>query len=59
MPIDPNAPQDPKTVVRSSTRLWSQEVGAAEAQAPLPPKDPGYEWSNGRKFSEGNGPYAS
>ncbi|MCK0507919.1 hypothetical protein [Aromatoleum anaerobium] len=59
MPIDPNAPQDPKTRVRTSERLWSQEVGAAEAQAPLPPKDPGYEFSNGRKFNDGDGPYAA
>lgn len=59
MPIDPDAPQDPRTVVRSSTRLWSAEVGAAEAKSPLPVKDPGYEWSNGRKFEDGDGPYAA
>lgn len=58
MPIDPNAPQDPRTVVRISERLWSQEVGAAAAETLLPPKDPGYEFSNGRRFDDGQGAHA-
>lgn len=59
MPIDPNAPQHPSTVVKSSTRLWSHEVAMAEAQSPLPPKEPGYEFSNGAKKNDGRGPYAA
>lgn len=45
--------------VRTSTRLWSQEVAIAEAKSGEPPKpknkEPGYEWSNGRKFDSGPG----
>jgi hypothetical protein len=57
--------------VKSSTRLWSQEVAAArattelDAQTPgqaaiaaLTPQEVGYEFSNGRKFKDGKGPYA-
>lgn len=46
---------DPRTVVRVTQRLWSEEVGAAAADAVLPPKDPGYEFSNGRRFDDGQG----
>lgn len=46
-----------RTKVRISTRLWSQEVGAAQAETLLPEKDPGYEFSNGRRFDDGKGPY--
>lgn len=42
---------------RTSERLWSEEVGMADAIDPLPLKEDGYEWSNGRKFKDGNGPY--
>lgn len=46
-------------VVRTSTRLWSQEVAIAEAKSggPVQPKtkEPGYEFSNGRKFDAGPG----
>jgi hypothetical protein len=48
-------------VVRTSTRLWSQEVAIAEAAGgDIVPKDkePGYEFSSGRKFDTGLGPYA-
>lgn len=38
-----------------SERLWSEEVGRANADAPPPRKDPAYEWSNGRVFEEGPG----
>jgi hypothetical protein len=41
-----------------SERLWSEEVAQADAANPLPPHDPGYEFSNGRKFRDGLGPYA-
>lgn len=38
--------------------LWSEEVAAAEADHPLPPQDPTYEFSNGRRFHEKpKGPY--
>lgn len=43
---------------RSSDRLWSEEVGLANADAPPPRKDPAYQWSNGRVFEEGDGVYA-
>ena len=46
----------------TSTRLWSEEVAIAQARDPSvadldPTKEPGYEFSNGRKFNTGNGPY--
>lgn len=57
-------------VVRTSTQLWSQAVRAAEAESELDAasattgvaallrkKDPGYEFSNDRKFDEGRGAY--
>lgn len=48
--------------VTTSTRLWSEEVGIAEADSPLsaidPNKEPGYQFSNGRSFNSGLGPYA-
>lgn len=45
--------------VKMSTRLWSQEVAIANARAGYTPsrKEPGYEFSNGRKFDDGPGPY--
>lgn len=46
------ATQDLRTIVRTSQRLWSEEVARANAQAPLPPFDPSYEFTNGRKFIE-------
>lgn len=42
--------------VTTSERLWSEEVGMAEADA-LPRKEIAYEWSNGRTFEDGNGLY--
>lgn len=45
---------------QESKILWSEEVARAEASHPLPPNDPTYEMSNGRKFVEppnGGGPY--
>lgn len=48
--------------VRTSTRLWSQEVARAEALGDeVRPKnrEPGYEFAAGRrKFDTGLGPYA-
>lgn len=47
-------------VVRTSTRLWSAEVAIAEAafgEVRPKNKEPGYEFSNGRKFDSGPGPY--
>lgn len=47
--------------VTTSDRLWSEEVGIASANDPLAAldqlKEPGYEFSNGRKFETGNGIY--
>ena len=44
-----------------SDRLWSDEVGIANADSPLgtldPTKEPGYEFSNGRTFNSGRGVY--
>jgi hypothetical protein len=39
-------------IVRTSERLWSEEVGIAEATDPKPPYEPAYEFSNGRRFIE-------
>lgn len=50
--------QDPRTIVRTSTRLWSEEVGIAEADAIVRPGEPGYEFSNGRCFNTPKDPYA-
>lgn len=47
----------PDQIPQTSERLWSEEVAIAESSNPLPPKDPGYEWSNGRKFDDGHGVY--
>lgn len=55
MPTEPQLPADQR--VTTSERLWSEEVGLANANDPLPTKDVGYEFSNGRKFFDGNGPY--
>jgi hypothetical protein len=58
--------------VRTSTRLWSQEVAEVEALTAmdsagpgadglaklLERKEPGYDWSNGRKFVSKTDPYA-
>lgn len=46
------ATQDPRTVVRTTERLWSEEVGRAQASDPKPPFEPTYEFSNSRKFVE-------
>lgn len=43
--------------VTTSERLWSEEVGLAQRDEPLQPKDVAYEFSNGRKFFDGKGPY--
>lgn len=54
--------QDPRTIVRTTQRLWSEEVGIAQASDPLaagdPNKEPGYEFSNGVKFDTPRNPYA-
>jgi hypothetical protein len=45
--------------VKISTRLWSQEVAIANAKSGYvpPPREPGYQFSNGRKFDDGLGTY--
>ena len=57
--------------VRTTSRLWSQEVAEARATEELDSagpgeqglarllsnKEPGYEWSNGRVFKDGTGAY--
>lgn len=44
-----------------SERLWSDEVGIANADSPLgaldPTREPGYEFRNGTKFYSGRGVY--
>jgi hypothetical protein len=42
--------QDPRTVVKTSERLWSDEVGMAEAAEGLPPRPVAYRFNNGRVF---------
>lgn len=46
MATTPTPGQDPRTVVRTSTRLWSDEVGRAIADDVAPPYDPAYKFSN-------------
>lgn len=49
MATAPTAPkQDPRTIVRTSERLWSDVVGAADGTDVLRPREPAYAWSNGR-----------
>lgn len=43
---------------KSSTRLWSEEVGMVDPDARNTEKDIAYEWSNGRRFRDGAGPSA-
>jgi len=45
--------RDTPVVLPASQRLFSEEVGIAAADSPLPDKDPGYQFSNGRRFSDG------
>lgn len=47
------ATQDPRTVVRTSTALWSDIVRAARGdEVEMKPHDPAYQWSNGREHVE-------
>jgi hypothetical protein len=50
--------QDPRTVVKTTDRLWSEEVALAEADNPLPAKDIAYQFSDGVKFEQPADPYA-
>lgn len=50
--------QDPRTIVRTKTRLFSEEVGIANAEEVVPARDPSYEFSNGRTFDKPKNPYA-
>lgn len=55
---DPDVPvPSPTGWPRFTQRLFSEECGIAEAGEAVDPfrKDPGYEWSNGRKFDAGPG----
>lgn len=44
--------QDPRTVVKTSERLWSEEVALAEAGDLVPAYPVAYRMSNGRVFVE-------
>lgn len=48
----------PYEVVKTSTRLWSTEVGIAEAESVVMPHPVAYEFSNGRQFIEKSPFYA-
>lgn len=59
-PMDPDVKLPADRKVRTSSRLWSDVVGEAEAEAGITaPKseEPGYRWSNGREFKTGKGLY--
>ena len=49
---DPNVPINPPGGPTFSQRLWSEEVAIARAESGeiFTNKEPGYEFSNGRKF---------
>jgi hypothetical protein len=49
--------QNPRTRVRVSTRLFSDEVGLVEAGELKPARDIAYQFNNGRKFEEQVNPY--
>lgn len=49
MATTPNKP-DPRTVVKTSERLWSEVVGAAQPEDIVKTGEPAYEFSNGRNF---------
>lgn len=50
--------QDPRTIVRTSVRLWSEEVANADAQAPLPEQPVVYEFAGGKRlFKDRENPY--
>lgn len=60
MAIFNDAPLPPGISV--TERLWSEEVGIANADSDLPldpTREPGYEFSNGVKFDSGKGPYGT
>lgn len=51
--IDPSNPVLPANQkVRISTSLWSEQVGQADAEDALRPRDVAYEFTNARKFDE-------
>lgn len=49
--------QDPPIVMPASQRMWSEEVGLAAAidDSDLDTREPGYVWSNGRRFGTSSG----
>lgn len=49
----------PDQTVTTSERLWSEEVGLANASEGVPKPHPVYEWSNGKTHSDGHGPYSN
>lgn len=57
MATTPTPNQDPRTVVKTTQRLWSDEVALTEAAGPIKPKDTAYEFSNDRRFDETPNPY--
>ena len=48
----PTPALQPHEVVKTSERLWSVEVGIAEAETVVRQHPVAYEFSNGRKFIE-------
>lgn len=50
----------PDQTVRTTERLWSEEVGLARAaEGPQNDKVEVYEWSNQRRFFDGYGGYSN
>lgn len=50
--------QDPRTIVRSSQKLWSEEVAIADACEPVPAQPVVYEFAGGRRlFKDRINPY--
>ncbi len=49
---------DPATRVRTTSRLWSEEVAKVEALEPLK-RDKAYRFGNGREFDQPRNPYAT
>lgn len=48
----------PEEIVRTSSRLWSEEVAIADAEQPLPIRPVIYEFAGGRRlFKERENPY--
>jgi len=56
----PNTDLPANERVSYGEQSWCMQVRIAEAMEGIcNPRDPGYEFSNGRKFDSGLGPYAN